>query len=132
MRSASRVRALLGARARAHGASLEVADSFVFVAFDHGRTQKVTIEEDDTHVLIQSVAVKNVGQYLVSAALDERILRTNHATDVAGVRRRRGALVAFAKLLADTLDRDEAIHAILAVAREADRLEGVIVGRDDE
>lgn len=132
MPNASRIRELLGARTRAHGATIEVADTQVQVTFDRGRAQRVNVEEEGAHIILQSVAVRDVRQHLRSVELDERILRTNHATDLAGLRRYKGALVAFAKVLAETLDRDEAIHVILAVAREADRLEEVIVGRDDE
>ena len=132
MRSADRIHELVGPRAKVHGATVTVDGVHVDVVFTSGRSQRVAIEEDETHVRLESVALGRIDESIGSAHVDELILRTNHATETVGLRRRNGALTAFVKVLRSTLDRDEALHAIVAVAREADRLEQLMTGRDDE
>jgi hypothetical protein len=90
------------------------------------------VDVDDRHILFESTAVRRINELVAGARIDELILRTNHATETVGLRRKNDALAAFAKVLKRTLDRDEAIHAILAVAREADRLEQLMAGRDEQ
>ena len=132
MQNDKRILELVGARATRHGATVLLSQHHADVRLSSGRMQRVHFDEDDTHVLFESVAVRRVAKELGAPFLEALILQTNYETRAAGFRRVDGNLVAFAKLLKETLDRGEAIEAILEVAREADRIEQVVTGRDDE
>jgi len=132
MRSAERILSLLGAETTAHGAKLQVDRAHVDVAFLSGRSQRVWVAEEENHLVLESVAVRQADEVLGRSRLDELILRMNYETDTVGLRRQNGALTTFVKVLKRTLDHEEAIQAIVAVAREADRLEQLTTGRDDE
>lgn len=132
MRNADHTLTVVGRQAKTHGATIALDQSQAHVAFVSGRSQRVTIWEDETHVLFESIAVRRVEDIIGRAELDDLILRTNHATEAVGLRRKNGALTAFVKLLKRTLDRNEAIHAIVTVAREVDQIELMMTGRDDE
>ena len=132
MQDADHILAIVGPRAEGHGATMTLDRGQANVVFASGRSQRVTIEENETHVLLESIAMRRADEKIGRAQLDDVILRTNHATEAVGVRRKNGALTAFLKLLKHTLDRDEAIHAIVSVAREADRIEMLMTGRDEE
>jgi hypothetical protein len=132
MSAVERIRSLIGKTATPSNVRLRVVDDRIDVKFSSGRSQRVAVTEDATHLLLESVAAPRVEDRVRSAALDELVLRHNHALGIVGLRRRRGALCAFVKVLKETLDPNEALHAIVAVAREADRLEELVTGRDVE
>lgn len=129
MRDANPLLDLIGARARVPGACLEVEGAHVEVTFESKRTQSVMVAEDATHILLESVAVHRIHERLKPAELDELILRSNHAMAAVGLRRKQSALTAFVKLYKASLDGGEAIQAVVAVAREADRVRQLIAGR---
>ncbi len=132
MPDVERIQELLGDGVEYRGAALKVRRRVVDVTLPSARRQRVECREDTTHVLLESIAARDADTTFGRAEIDELILRTNHAQEAVGLRRRDGALVVFLKVLKTTLDRNEAVHAILAVAREADRIEQAVTGRDVE
>lgn len=131
MRAASKVQELLGDSQKIRGATVRSASNGMVVEFDSRRSHLVACEESTTHVLLESIAVRQVQGWIKQKQLNELILRSNHALPLVGLRRKGEALTVFAKLLKSRLDRDEAVYAIVAVAREADRLEYLLTGKDE-
>lgn len=128
------IRSLLGGNHARLDRDLEVewGPRHLTVSFDSGRTQKIKYRrEGDNYVFVSSVArPKAVGDIKLKH-LAQRILARNRATEVVtfGLSPR-GGIDAWINHRADTLEPEELKFYLKVLAREADRFEFLLTGKD--
>ena len=128
-----RIRDLLGGRHLSHGdLRIDWEPTRVTVTFSNGRAQRIRYREDgDQLVLETTVARPGVVSDAGLGRLAQELLLRNRETEVVtfglGARDR---LEAWVCLHTATLQSEELCHYLAVLAREADRLEYLLTGRD--
>lgn len=114
------------------GYDLEVVGDCIDVRFQHGRRQRVRIEEVDGSILAQAV----IARQAIMRELDAPALfawKRNRLSRVVGLRvDERGRLIGQAWLPVAGLNAHEFQLGVRAVAAECDRVEHLLTGRDVE
>ena len=114
-------------------AGLKLDGDQIFVEFDSGRGQRVSVEEaDDESLMVRSVVAKpRALREVEDVAL--RAWVCNRGTRLVGFQLdRRGRLMGHAWVPRQGLTPEEFALYVRVVARECDRLEYLLTGRDVE
>ncbi len=114
------------------GVSFEKQTDGVNVVFVSGRRQLITAERRGDHYVLTSVILGRVrAETIGREELLPLIWQHNRETDVVAFNLdARGRLVAQIQQVAETLEANELATYLYWLAREADRLEYVLTGKD--
>jgi len=102
------------------------------VTFENGRSQEIRYRrEGDNYLFVSSVARPQAVRKIQLKGLAQRILARNRATEVVtfGLSPRNG-IDAWVTHRADTLQPEELKFYLKVLAREADRFEYLLTGKD--
>ena len=128
------IRSLLGGRKAALAPDLQAVwrKGRVDVSFSNGRGQAIRYKQrDGLWVFTSRVARPSTVRKHGEGRLARRILERNRVTEIVGFRlTRAGGIEAFFRHRADTLQREELVFFLGVLAREADRFEYLLTGRD--
>ncbi len=128
------IRNLLGAdEVQTHdGLTLLWEEGRVTVEFRNERSHDVTYKlEGDLYTFRSTVATARVVEEVGHTRIAREILLRNRVAECVGFKlTRRDRLEALIQQRASTLHRDELIYYLCQLAREADRLEYLLTGRD--
>ena len=102
------------------------------VSFKSGRRQSIRHKvRDRLYIFTSAVARPSTVKKHGEGILFRRILERNRATEIVGFRlTKRGGIEAFLRHRADTIQREELLFFLSVLAREADRFEYLLTGRD--
>ena len=128
------IRNLLGAdKVQTHdGLTLLWEEGRITVEFRNERSHKVQYRlSGDQYTFRSAVATARVVDEVGHTRVAREILLRNRVAECVGFRLTpRGRLEALVRQRASTLHRDELIYYVCQLAREADRLEYLLTGRD--
>ena len=113
---------------------LQLLDNGAEIILANGRRQKFSIERETSFYRLTSVVMgsKRVEAYGIAETLNLAWQRNHEVAVVAFNVDRQGRLIGEIQLLADTLEADEAVFYIQQLMEECDRLEYLLVGRDEQ
>jgi hypothetical protein len=115
-------------------ARLSVEDSVVTVSFDSGRVQRIHLATRDDHYTFTSriLGSQRLDKYSWTELARIVWLRNRRTPLITFMLDERGRLVGRVEHPAATLDPEELRTILLHLARECDRLEYLLTGRDEQ